>query len=341
MALLDKLRKNTILKPEILKNSKYFNNQKYIKTNIPLLNVALSGRIHGGLPRGIYQIAAPPKHFKTNFMIEIMKGFQKENEGKDAIVVLYDSELGSTPEYFEQAGIDTSKIDHRPIRSVEELKTDCANLMNDISEGDNVLICIDSLGMLRSDKETNDAIDNKQVSDMTRAKAIKSFFRIITGEAAIKQIPMIVVNHSYETQEMYSKEVASGGRGAQYAAQALHFISKAQEKEPEKITIDGKTKTKDVLAGFKFTLRAALSRYVRENSTFPIYVTFADGISRYSGIFELAQEFGYITSEKQGWYSVKGDAPKRKSDIEDDEEIMESFLTDQEFCDKVEKKYAL
>lgn len=332
--LLKKLRKNTILNPEILKNSKYFTDEKFITTNVPLLNLALSGRLNGGLPKGIVQIAAPPKHFKTNFMIEIIKGFQKENEGKDYLVILYDSELGSTPDYFEKAGINTERIDHRPIRSVEELKADSANLLNDINEGDNVLICVDSIGMLRSDKEAKDAMDNDIKADMTRAKELKSFFRIVTGEAAIKQIPIVIVNHSYQTMDKFSKEVAAGGRGAQYSAHTLLFISKAQEKEKE----DGK----DVLAGFQFTLRAGLSRYVKENSTYPVSVRFGEGVDRYSGIFDLAVELGFINNPKQGWYILKGeDKQRRRADIEEDDDIMESFLKDNEFCDAVEKKYSL
>ena len=332
--LLEKLRKNTVVSPEILKNSRYFNDATFITTEVPLLNLALSGKLDGGLPKGIVQIAAPPKHFKTNFMISIIKGFQQANKGKDAITVLYDSELGSTPAYYEQAGIDTSLIDHRPIRSVEELRSDAANLMNDIKEGDNVLICIDSIGMLRSNKETKDAIEESDSADMTRAKQLKSFFRIVTGEAAIKQIPIVVVNHSYTTMDKFAKEVATGGRGAQYAAHTLLFISKAQEKESE----DGK----EVLAGFKFTLRASLSRYVRENALFPVSVSFEKGIDRYSGIFELAMEFGYIDNPKQGWYLVQGETTqRRRKNIEEDVDFMEGLLKNKEFCDKVEKKYSL
>lgn len=333
--LLDRLRKNTILNPEILKNSKYFTDETFIPTDVPLLNLALSGRLNGGIPRsGIIQIAAPPKHFKSNFMIEIIKGFQKHNAGKDAITVLYDSELGTTPDYFEKSGVDTNLIDHRPIKSVEELKADAANLLNDVEEDDNVLICVDSLGMLRSDKEAQDALKNDVKADMTRAKEIKSYFRIVTGESVIKRIPQIVINHSYQTLEMFSKEVAGGGRGSQYAASTLLFITKAQETETEN--------GKKVLAGFRFTVRAGLSRYVKENALFPIIVKFGEGIYRYSGLFDLALEFGIITNPKQGWYLTPNDEKQRRqTDIEEDVEFMESLLANKDFCDKVEHKYAL
>jgi len=330
--LLKRLRKNSKLDCSILKNSKYFED-KIVKTRVPLLNVALSGKLDGGFPkRGIIQIAAPPKHFKTNFMIEIVRSFQDDcvSLDKEYFIVLYDSELGSTPEYYENAGVDTSFIDHRPVKSVEDLKSDIANLLENCEEGDNVLIAIDSIGMLRSIKETKDAIDHKETVDMTRAKAIKSLFRIITAESVMKSIPIIVVNHSYETLEMHSKEVASGGRGAQYAAHTLWFISKAQEKDKEE------------LSGFRFTIKAGLSRYVKENAKFPIIARFGEGIDPNSGLFELAVEFGMIKSEKKGWYlTEKHDTQKRRADIEDDDEFMKRLLQNKEFCDNVQKKYSL
>jgi len=333
--LLTKIRQHTIVNAEILKNSKYFDTGDRIPTRVPLLNLALSGSIrNGGLPKGIIQIAAPPKHFKTNFMLEMMKGFQDKHKGEDYFIVLYDSELGSTLDYYVKMGIDTERVDHRPIKSVEELKSDITNLLNDIDEGDKILICIDSIGMLRSDKEAKDALDGNIKVDMTRAKEIKSLFRIITAEAAIKQIPIIVVNHSYTTMDLFPKEVAAGGRGAQYAAHTLFFITKAQEKEKE----DGK----DVLQGFRFTLRAGLSRYVKENATFPITVIFGEGIDPYSGIFDLALELGYITSAKQGWYILKGsDTQQRRAAMENDEVLMQKLLADDGFVSAIEKKYAL
>jgi hypothetical protein len=329
--LLKRIRKNsTIPSASILKSSKYFDSGKLIKTRIPLFNLALSGKLDGGLPSGIIQIAAPPKHFKTKFLHELMYAFQENNKGEDYFIVLYDSELGSTLEYYEKAGLDTTRIDHRPIKSVEELKSDIANLLNDVTDKDKIFICIDSIGMLRSNKETLDAIDGKTTADMTRAKELNSLFRIITAESAIKQIPIAVINHSYQTLELYSKEVASGGRKTQYAAHSLFFITKAQEKEDKE------------LKGFTFTLRAGLSRYVKENSTFPILVFFDEGIYRYSGMFDLALEFGFVKSEKQGWYVVAGDEKqKRRADIEEDATFIESLLANADFCAKVEAKYSL
>ena len=132
-SLLDKIRKNTVIDAQILKNSKYLDNGRRIKTRIPLLDLALSGSLKdGGLPPGILQIAAPPKHFKTKFLHEIMYAFQEDNKDKDYIIVLYDSELGSTPEYYNAAGINTEKVDHRVFESIEKLKSDISILLDNI-----------------------------------------------------------------------------------------------------------------------------------------------------------------------------------------------------------------
>jgi hypothetical protein len=332
--LLERLRKNSDLKPELLKNSKYFASDEFIKTDVPILNLAFTGSFKGGMPKsGITMIAAPPKHFKTNFMLEMMKGFQNDNENKDFFIVLYDSEKGYTPEYFEKAGLDMERIDHRFITSVEEWKSDIANLVENIEEGDNVLIVVDSIGMLPSKKEAQDALDGKDTVDMTRAKQLKSAFRIITPHICKKNVPVIIVNHSYQTLDLYGKEVAAGGRGAQYAGHTLWFITKAKD-------MDGKEQE-----GFVFTIRSGLSRYVKENATFPVTAEFGSGIQKYSGIFDIAKDLGYIISPKQGWYKHKswGDdvSSKRRKDLEEDEVFMQSLVDDEDFEKAVNLKFKL
>ena len=189
--------------------------------------------------------------------------------------------------------------------------------------------------MARSNKEVQDAKDEKQAVDFTRAKEINSLFRIITAESAIKDVPIVVINHSYSTIEMYSKEVAAGGRKTQYAAHTLLFITKAQEKDESE------------LKGFQFTLRAALSRYVRENSKFPITVTFDEGIYKYSGIFDLALEMGLIIRENKVTYKVNIQGSKfhdqtgRRKTFEENDEFMTELLANEVFNDKIEKMYKL
>lgn len=332
--LLERLRKNSKINPELLKNSKYFASEEFVPLGVPILNLAFTGSFKGGMPKtGITMVAAPPKHFKTNFMLELLKGYQEDNKGKDFYIVLYDSERGYTPEYFEKAGLDMERIDHRFITSVEEWKADIANLVENIEEGDNVLIAVDSIGMLPSKKETQDALDNKDTVDMTRAKQLKSVFRIITPHICKKSVPVVVINHSYQTMDLYGKEVAAGGRGAQYAGHTLWFITKAKD-------MDGKEQE-----GFVFTIKSGLSRYVKENSVFPVTAEFGSGIQKYSGIFDIAKELDFIVSPKMGWYKLAswedGISAKRRKDLEEDDALMQSLVDDPEFEKAVNLKFKL
>lgn len=331
--LLDKIRKNTVLDADILKNSKYFDNKIVYPTDIPLLNLALTGSFDGGITPGVTMLAAPPKHFKTCFMLEGIKAFQNKNEklGKEHVTVFYDCEGGATPAYFERVGIDITKVDHRPFYSVEELRVDITKLVHDLDKGDEVLICIDSLGAAPSTKEVQDALTENEAQDMTRAKQIKSLFRIITPHLVFKSIPAIVVNHSYQTQEKYSKEVASGGRGAQYAGHTLIFIGKVKDKEG------------DEQVGNTFPLRIALSRYVREGAEFRVTVTYEEGIYKNSGIFDLALDLGFIEEASKGFYWK--DAAKtektRRSAIEDAPDFVSKWLANKDFVAKVSEKFKL
>lgn len=362
--LLSRLQKNSVVKPQLLKNSKYFDNGEVVPTSTPLLNLAMRGSFRkGGLTSGITMIAAPPKHFKTNFMLDLMKCFQDHFVDEDAVCILYDSEKGYSKDYFVKAGIDMERVDHRFITSVEELRTDMANLVTDVKEGDKVFIAIDSLGMLPSTKEITDALKASDSADMTRAKQIKSLIRIVMPHIALKDIYVVILNHSYKTMEMYAKDVATGGSGAQYAGHTLWFISKAQEK-------DG-----DELAGYRFTIKASLSRYVKEQSTFPITAIYGEGIKKYSGIFDLGVELGFIKEwvdasetpdekkarlalEKAEKKAAKESKGKKKytgnvktyewmgeeysqNDMENNSEIMEALLANDAFCDAAERKYKL
>lgn len=208
--LMDKIKKNsTIKQAQVLSDSKFFSNTEFVTTSIPAINIALSGSLDGGFSSGLTIWAGPSKHFKTSFTLLMMKAYL--DKYKDSIAIFYDSEFGSPQSYFSSFGIDLSRVFHIPITNIEEFKFDVAKQLEGIERGDKVFIACDSVGNLASSKEVTDALEAKSVADMTRAKALKSVFRIVTPQLVGKDIPMVVVNHTYQTQEMYSKAVVSGG----------------------------------------------------------------------------------------------------------------------------------
>ena len=186
-----------------------FNAKESIPTDLPILNLAFSGSLDGGLLPGLTVVAGASKSFKTMLSLYCMKAYL--DKYKDGIAMLYDSEFGITPEYIASFDIDIERVVHIPITNVEELKFDIVQRLGEIDKKDKVFIMIDSIGNLASKKEVEDAENEKSVADMTRAKSLKSLFRIITPHLTTKNIPCLAINHIYMTQEMYSKPIVSGG----------------------------------------------------------------------------------------------------------------------------------
>ena len=210
MSLKDKLIKNsTIDYTSTLTESKIYTKKDMIQTSVPMINVALGGSIDGGLTPGLTMIAGQSKHFKTGFSLLLASAFLKKYE--DGVVLFYDSEFGTPQSYFETFGIDLDSVIHTPITDVEELKHDIMKQLKDIEREDKVFILVDSIGNLASKKEVEDALDGKSVADMTRAKQLKSLFRMVTPHLSLKDIPMAVVNHTYKEIGMFPKDIVGGG----------------------------------------------------------------------------------------------------------------------------------
>lgn len=195
--LLDKLKKaSTVKDTEVLSTSKFFKDKDMVTTEVPMMNVALSGRLDGGLSPGLTMFAGPSKHFKTAFSLLMAKSYL--DKYPDAVLLFYDAEFGTPTKYFETFNITLDRVLHTPITDVEQLKIDIMKQLSGIERGDRVIIVLDSIGNLASKKEVDDALDGKTVADMSRAKQIKSLFRMVTPHLTLKDIPMVVVNHTYK-----------------------------------------------------------------------------------------------------------------------------------------------
>lgn len=208
--LLSRLAKaGSVKHSAILADSKFFGEREFCPTEVPILNAAFSGSVKGGLSSGLTFIAGESKSFKTLLGLLCMKAYMTKHP--EAVVMFFDTEYGSTPAYFGQFGIDTKRIIHVPIEHIEELKFDITKRLEQVKRGDKVFVFIDSIGNIASRKEVEDALNENSAADMTRAKALKSLFRIITPTFTTKDIPCVAVNHTYKTQEFISKTVMSGG----------------------------------------------------------------------------------------------------------------------------------
>lgn len=328
--LLEKLKKTSTIKDTaILTKSRIWNEKDMVQTSVPMINVALSGSVDGGLTPGVTILAGPSKHFKSAFALIMAAAYQKKYP--DGVVLFYDSEFGTPQTYFDTFGIDKERVIHTPITDAEMLKIDIMNQLNAIERGERICIVIDSVGNLASKKEVEDALDGKSVADMTRAKAFKSLFRMITPHLTLKDVPLIAIAHTYNTIEMYSKPVVSGGTGITYSADNIWIIGRQQEK-------DG-----DELAGWRFIINIEKSRFVKEKSKIPIVVLSKDGISKWSGMFDVAVAGGYIVSPSKGYYAIKGQEEKkfRAKEIVDSDQFWERMLKETDLKEYIKNKYSI
>ena len=325
---MDKLKKNSkISQTDILSDSKFFTEQDMVQTDVPMVNVALSGSVSGGITPGMTVLAGPSKHFKTSFALLMASAFLKEK--KDGVILFYDSEFGSPQSYFEEFDVDTDRVLHTPVANVEELKFDLVNQLEQLTREDNVMIVIDSIGNLASKKELEDALNEKSVADMSRAKALKGLFRMVTPYLTMKNIPLVAVNHTYKEIGLFPKDVVGGGTGIYYSADNIWIIGRQQDKQGTEIK------------GYHFVINVDKSRYVKEKSKIPISVSWEGGVQRYSGLLDVALAGGYVVKPSNGWYSVNGDEKKVRQADTLQKEFWTPIFEETDFADFIKKQYSI
>jgi len=334
MSIMDKLKKNSKSDfTSVLADSKFFNDKDMVPTTVPMMNVALSGSMDGGLAPGLTVLAGPSKHFKTSFALIMASAYLKKYD--DAVLLFYDSEFGSPQAYFENFDIDTSRVLHTPITNVEELKFDIIAQLEGLDRNDKVVIVIDSVGNLASKKELEDAINEKSVADMSRAKALKGLFRMTTPYLNMKNIPLIAVNHTYKEIGLFPKDVVSGGTGIYYSADNIWIVGRQQDKQGTEIK------------GYHFVINVEKSRYVKEKSKIPISVSWDGGVQQWSGLLDVAMSGNYVSKPSPGWYcridKSTGELvePKVREKETLNEEFWKPIIEETDFKQYVTNKYSI
>lgn len=324
---IDKILKSTGNKyGAAIKDSDSMERETLFSTDIPILNVALSGDIDDGMSPGLLQLVGESKTFKTLYMLLMAKAYM--DKYPDAVLAFFDSELGADMSYFDSIGIDTDRVVHLPFESVEDLRIQLAKLLKDTASGDHIFIAVDSIGLPPSEKEVTDAEDGKTTADMSRARALNSLFRIVGIQLGLKKLPMVVVNHAYDQiGTMYPQKIVKGGKVSYLLSDEIFMISRAQEKSAGE------------LEGYTFTLTIEKSRKVKEKSKFPITVLFNGGIDEYSGLLEIAVESGHIEKPSNGWYQLKGVEQKVRASATGP--LLDIVMKDETFKTFVKQKYKL
>ena len=273
--------------------------EKFIDTGSYIFNGLVSGSIYGGMSNNkITAIAGESSTGKTYFSLAVVKNFLDSNP--DGYCLYFDTEAAVTKGLLESRGIDTSRLVVVNVVTIEEfrgkaLKAVDIYLKKDEDERKPVMFVLDSLGMLSTEKEITDALNDKQVRDMTKSQLVKGAFRMLTLKLGQANIPLIVTNHTYDVIGSYvpTKEMG-GGSGLKYAASTIIYLTKKKEK-------DGK----DVIGNI-IKAKTHKSRLSKENREVEVRLYYDErGLDKYYGLLELG-ELGGMWKNVAGRYEING-----------------------------------
>jgi len=270
----------------------------FINTGSYIFNALVSGSVYGGIPGNkITALAGESSTGKTYFCLGIVQHFLESDP--DAGVIYFESESAIGKQMIEDRGIDSSRMMIVPVTTVQEFRTQSIRILDKYLEqpADQrkpLMFVLDSLGMLSTTKEVEDAEAGKETRDMTRAQIVKSIFRVLTLKLGKANVPMIVTNHTYDVVGSYipTKEMG-GGSGLKYAASTIIYLGKKKEK-------DGKE-----VVGNIVKCKAAKARLTKENSQVEVRLYYDKGLDKYYGLLELGEKYG-LWKNVAGRYEMNG-----------------------------------
>ena len=263
------LKCSRIAETERLVDSTILNERPGAPTKIKMLNIAWSGSMDSGPGAGISTIAGKSKHYKSTYCAHAMAGFL--NKYEKSLILYYNNEFGIKRSYLENCGVGVDRVIHIPFINVEVLTEDIMHRLENLTDKDKVMIVIDSIGNISTVREINNAIEQTGKEDMSKARRLKALMRMVTPLLYIKNIPLLQIGHTYQSQDLFSRQILAGGEAIMLNSDSVFFVTKSALKESSEKT------------GFNFDLKIVKSRYIKEDSIINIVVRWDSGISVYSG----------------------------------------------------------
>ena len=273
--------------------------ETYVDTGSYIFNALVSGSIFGGVSGNkITAIAGESSTGKTFFSLAVVKNFLDSNP--DGYCLYFDTEAAITKSLLESRGVDTKRLVVVRVVTIEDFRNKALKavdiyLKSPVDDRKPCMFVLDSLGMLSTDKEITDALNEKQVRDMTKSQLVKGAFRMLTLKLGQAKIPMIVTNHTYDVIGSYvpTKEMG-GGSGLKYASSTIVYLSKKKEKDGTEVI------------GNIIKAKTAKSRLSKENKDVEIRLFYDErGLDKYYGLLELG-ELGGLWKNVAGRYEIDG-----------------------------------
>ena len=288
-------------------SSSFFDTGSYV------LNALTSGSIYGGLPSKITVMAGEEAVGKTFITLSVVKKFLDENPKN--IVLYFESESAFNEDMLKNRGIDMNRFSVFPVATIEEFRTQAMRILNSIEADDprkkddsKIMMCLDSLGSLSTNKEVTDIGEGSDKRDMTRSQLVRGTFRAITLKLGKLDIPLIVTNHVYDVVGSYfpQKELAGGG-GIKYAASTIVTFRKKKDKDGTDIV------------GITIPAKLIKSRFTKENQEVEFKLNYTSGLDRYYGLLDIAEKYSIIKKSGTRYELPDGTKQYGKSIMNDPE----------------------
>ena len=296
--------------------------EEFVDTGSYIFNGLVSGSIFGGVSGNkITAIAGESSTGKTFFSLAVVKNFLDSNP--DGYCLYFDTEAAVNKSLLSDRGLDLNRVVVSNVVTVEQFRSQALRavdmyLKKPEDERKPVMFVLDSLGMLSTEKEIKDAIDDKQVRDMTKSQLIKGAFRMLTLKLGQAKIPLIVTNHTYDKIGISygdPKEMG-GGSGLKYASSTIIYLSKKKEKDGTEIV------------GNLIKAKTAKSRLSKENKDVTVRLYYDErGLDRYYGLLELG-EIGGLWKNVAGRYEIDGKKVYAKAIYKDPEQYFTPEVMD-------------
>lgn len=298
----------------------------FINTGSYSLNALLSGSIYGGLPSNkITALAGESATGKTYFAMNVVKQFLDDNP--KGAVFYFESESAVTSNMLKSRGIDTSRVYVIPVVTIQNFRTQAVRVLDKYIESSPtdedkksrpLLMILDSLGMLSTEKEVNDITEGKDTRDMTRAQLIRGTFRVLTLKLSKAKVSMILTNHTYAVVGSYvpTREMG-GGDGLKYAASFIVYLSKKKDKDKD-----------NEVTGNIITAKLQKSRMTVENKKVHTLLDYQTGLDKYYGLLEIAEKHGIINKVSTRYEFPDGTKAFEKSIVENPEKYYTAEILD-------------
>ena len=296
--------------------------EEYTDSGCYILNAVLSGSIRGGVSSNkITAIAGESSTGKTFFSLAVVQNFLNDNP--DGGVIYFDTESAITKKLLEERSIDTQRCIVSKVLTIEQFRSQALKIVDKYlqtpaEDRKPLMFVLDSLGMLSTEKEITDALNDKQVRDMTKSQLVKGAFRMLTLKLGQANIPMLVTNHTYDVIGAYvpTKEMG-GGSGLKYAASTIIYLSKKKEKDGTEVV------------GNLIKVKTAKSRLSKENKEVTVRLYYDErGLDCYYGLLELG-ELGGLWKNVAGRYEMDGKKVYAKSILAEPEKYFTPDIMEQ------------